>query len=118
MHRVCDRSKRTAGGAARAGRPLIEVLPEKLVVIAFVAGDTFDLLGVTKGNSTASLRFVGPVCRAVYIEDGTRICIDERRRFERAYVAIRAVLVVSRCRFAVEECGIDGTVRARIADIR
>jgi hypothetical protein len=83
-----------------------------LVVIAFVAGKTLDLLGGTKGNSTASLGVVGPVCRAVNTEDGTRICIDERRRFERAYVAIRAVLVVSRCRFAVEERSIDGTVRA------
>jgi hypothetical protein len=89
-----------------------------LVVIAFVAGETLDFLGVAKSDSTASLGVVRPVCRAVNIEDGTRICIDECRRFERAYVAIRAVLVVSRYRFAVEKRGIDGTVRARIADLR
>jgi hypothetical protein len=38
--------------------------------------------------------------------------------FERAYVAIQAVLVVSRCRFAVEECGTNGAVRTRITDGR
>ena len=89
----------------------------QLAVIALVAGEAL-YFGVTKGDSTASLRVVRPVCRAVKIENGTRVRIDECRRFERAYVAIRAVLVVSRCRFAVEECGIDGTVRARIADGR
>jgi len=85
-------------------------VPERLIVIAFVTGETLDFLGVAKRDLTASLGVVRPVCRAVKIEDGTRVCIDERRRFERAYVAIRAVLVVSRCRFAVEECGINGTV--------
>lgn len=63
-----------------------------MVVIAFVTGETLNFLGVTKSDSTASLRVVWPVSRAVEIEDGTRVCIDERRRFERAYVAIRVVL--------------------------
>jgi hypothetical protein len=66
-----------------------------LVLVAFVAGETLDFLGVTKDDSTVSLGVVGPVYRAVEIEDGTRICIDKRRRFERAYVATRAVLLVS-----------------------
>ncbi|MDB2245191.1 hypothetical protein PM076_14610 [Halorubrum ezzemoulense] len=59
---------------------------EKLVLIAFVAGETFDFLGVSKGDSMASLGVVRPVCQAVNIEGGTRVCINERRRFERAYV--------------------------------
>jgi len=110
--------QRTTDDAAGAGRPRSEGVPERLVVIAFVAGETFDFLGVSKGDSTTSLGVVRPVCRAVRIEDGTRICIDECRRFECTYVAIRAVLGMSRCRFPVEECGIDGTVRVRIADGR
>jgi hypothetical protein len=47
------------------------------------------------------------VCRAVNIEDSTRVRIDECRRFERAYMAIRAPMVVSQRRSAVEERGID-----------
>jgi len=70
-------------------------VPERLIVIAFVTGETLDSLSVVKGNSTASLGVVKSVCRAVNIEDGTRVCIDECYRFERAYVSIRAVLVVS-----------------------
>ena len=47
------------------------------------------------------------VRRAVHIDDGTRVRIDWGRRFQRAYVAIREVLVVLRCRFAVEKGGIN-----------
>ncbi len=47
---------------------------------------------------------VTQVCpEPVFPTDQGGVCIDKRRRFERAYVTIRAVLVVSRCRFAVED---------------
>ena len=60
----------------------MEGVTEKLVVIAFVTGETLDFLGVTKGDSTASLGVVRPVCRTVVeIEDGTRLRIDEGRRY-------------------------------------
>jgi hypothetical protein len=36
------------------------------------------------------------------VEDGTRLSIDQSHRFERPYVTIRAVYVVTGCRLAVE----------------
>jgi hypothetical protein len=54
----------------------------------------------------------------VQIKDGTRVCIDQGRRFQRSYVAIRAIDVVTGCRFAVEKRGIQGTVLAGIASGR
>ena len=113
-----DRRQRTVGDAVRVGRPL-----------------NGGRLGTIGGHSPCHRRgslvsrcYEGRLdgqfgCRAasvrtVNIENGTRFYIDECRRFERAYVAIRVVLEVSPCRFAVEECVIDGSVRARIADCR
>jgi len=55
------------------------------------------------------------MCRAVDVEDGTRLRIDKGRRFQRPYVAIRVVCVVTGCRFAVEERGIQLPVLAGIA---
>ncbi len=89
-----------------------------MVVVALVTGETLDLVGVAQRHPTAYLCIVGPVCRTVDIEDGTRLCIDQGRRFQRSNVAIRAIDVVAGCRFTVEKRGIQGTVLARIASGR
>lgn len=52
-------------------------VPERSVVIALVTGENLDFFGVAKGDSTTSLRVVRPVCRAVSIENGTRVCSVE-----------------------------------------
>ena len=56
-----------------------------------------------------------PVCRDVDVQDGTRLRIDQGRRFQRPYVAIRASAVVAGCRLAVEKCGIHRAVVTGIA---
>jgi len=78
-------------------------VPERLVVIAFVAGETLDYLSVSERHPTANLCIVKPVCRTVEVENGTRVCLDQGRRFQRSSVAIRAVYVVAVCRFTVEK---------------
>lgn len=110
-----DRRQRIASNEAKTGYPLNKGRRAAIDVYIPCHRLYSRFPGVLKGDLTASLRVARAVCRTVGVEDGTRVNIYERRRFGCVYVAIRAVLVVSRCLFAVEECGIDGSMRARIA---
>jgi len=83
-------------------------VPQRLIVVAFVTSEALDFLGVAQHHPTAHLCIVRAVCRTVKAKNGPRVRIDQPRRFQRLYVAIRPVDVMAGCRLPVEECGIHG----------